>query len=199
MKRVHEALVEGNTTNARVEEIMKGVDWAHWQGPGSGGLMHLLDAETETLVWVGFDENAIRDKVTLEGLLTEDKLAFEEQGEDPKILDNPLQLIITVKEDKGVGTTNEMRTLYIMFHLWCDAIGLTPEDHDCYKTIQEIPNERYYRLRGHAFFVILKSDKCPICWEHIGPERRRSLPVVCDCGKKFGVDVPNQKAWVEDD
>ncbi len=96
------------------------------------------------------------------------------------------------------AVTNEMRTLYIMFFLWCKDQGLSPDDHDCYKTIESIPKERYYRLRSHAFFKILASDKCPFCWGHVGPERRRQLPVVCDCGKKFGVDVRAQKVWVEE-
>ena len=200
MKRVHKALTEGDAANTFVREIEAGVDWAEWRGPSGDNpnLPSIIDDATKTFIWLDFDATNAMHATLLRALLNEDKFMFEQQGEDARVFDNPLELVVTISADAAVGVTNEMRTLYIMFHLWCDATGVSPADHDCYKTIAAIPNDRYYRLRGHAFFVILKSDKCPVCWEHIGPEKRRSLPVVCGCGcgRKFGVDIPNQKAWV---
>lgn len=199
MERIHKALSEGDVANAIVEEILKGNDWVDWRGPGTAGLMQLLDGDTKTLIWVDFNGDDVKDVAVLEALLAEDSILLEEQGKDAVAVDNPLELVVTISADPEAGITNEMRTLYIMFHLWCSAQGLEPGEHDCYKLVQSIPTDRYYKLRGHAFFKILASDRCPICWGPVGPERRRKLPVVCDCGKKFCVNVKEQRCWVEDE
>ena len=90
--------------------------------------------------------------------------------------------------------TNEMRPWYIMFVLWCMENSLDYQEHD-FNELKLLDSVEYYELQKKAYFKILSSDKCPVCWGHVGPEKRRSLPVVCDCGVAFDVDVKKLHAW----